>query len=69
MILLMSLSTVPSMDYWLDLVQKSICLMYFTGKTEPAFLGEKTKQNKTKQKQKKTLSDGFLVSPCKPDRN
>ena len=62
MILLMSLSTVPSMDYWLDLVQKSICLMYFTGKTEPAFLGEKTKQNKTKQNKTKQKKPSLMVS-------
>lgn len=42
MISLMSLSTVSSMDYRLDPAQKPICLMYFIGRTEPAFLkGEK----------------------------
>lgn len=41
MISLMSLSTVSSMDYRLDLVQKPICLTCFIGGTEPAFLEKK----------------------------
>lgn len=58
MISLMSLSTVSSMDYRLDLVQKPICLTCFIGRIEPAFL--------EKKKSILPILGGFLTSACPP---
>lgn len=45
MISLMWSSPVPSMDYWLHLMQKLICLMHFIGGTQPAFFEGEKKNN------------------------